>query len=808
MALFFKFKTMADSKTIIYSVDIEYGNLVKNSEDIKTKIKDLTIAQTNLDTSSKENQKTYRENTTQLKMLQSQLKLNETEVNKFTESEKANTDATNFNNNSIKQNRELLKGLTAEYIKLQNPTEEQTKKIKALSDTLKAQEGAIGDTRRSVGNYKESFQSAIGQFPAFQKGIEGVSNGFKALSAGNPFTLILMALTPLIQSFLKLEPVTNAINGVFEGLTSAITTIVSSIKNFFDLMSSGAGFFDSISQAFGGLGGKMKSAAIEGYNLVQALDDLEDAERSNQASMAKTNRDVAILIAQSKDRTKTERERIDLLKEANRLEEEQLKKDLNIANTRVAVTAHALAVAIRTGKDRDTAEQNLADAQQKRFEAEQASGVQTEKNQGRINGLIQSEDDLRQKGLDKQKKRIEENKKILDDFVKKVTESLNEEQKIRVEQFANDKLLTQMANDEKLLSLKESFANGTLTEKQYQDQIKEQQLAFYDAQIADLEEYNGITGAYDDEITKLKIDKQNAVTDNKIVNIEKQKELDAQKFELDLEYATITAQTDQEKRDQEILNIEAQNAQILKNTKLTEEQKRNEIAKNAKAIEEIEKASTKARIANIMQLANVMGQISELLGKNTEEGKAFAVAQTIISTYASAQQAYASQIIPGDPTSPVRGAILAGLAIIQGLKRVREITAIEVPKPTPPPPQKTEGFAEGGLVGFASGGLSGTKITSGMGIPIRRRNGDNLLATVKTGEVILNQKQQAMLGGSSTFSRIGVPGFANGGMILPDITSPNFDLMESFRNMQLVVSAVEITNVQNRLKVMEDTTSL
>jgi hypothetical protein len=799
---------MADSKTIIYSVDIEYGNLVKNSEDIKTKIKDLTTAQTNLDLSNKENQKSYRENTTQLKMLQSQLKLNENEVNKFTEAEKLNTDATNFNNNSIKQNRELLKSLTAEYIKLQNPTEEQTKKIKALSDTLKAQEGAIGDTRRSVGNYKESFQSAIGQFPAFQKGIEGVSNGFKALSAGNPFTLILMALTPLIQSFLKLEPVTNAINGVFEGLTSAITTIVSSIKNFFDLISSGTGFFDSLSQSFGNLGTNIKNSAIEGYNLVQALDDLEDAERANQAVQAQTNRDVAILIAQSKDRTKTERERIDLLKEANRLEEAQLEKDLRIANKRVAVTANALAVAIRTGKDRDTAEQNLADAQQKRFEAEQASGVQTEKNQGRINGLIQSEADLRQKNIDKQKKIIEENKKLLDDFVKKVTDSLNEEQRIKVEQFANDKLLTQMANDEKLLSLKESFANGILTEKQYQDQVKEQQLAFYDAQISDLEEYNGITGAYDDEITKLKIDKQNAVTDNKIVNIEKQKELDAQKFELDLEYATLIAQTDQEKRDQEILNIEAQNAQILKNTKLTEEQKRNEIAKNAKAIEEIEKASTKARIANIMKLADVMGQISELLGKNTKEGKAFAVAQTIISTYASAQQAYASQIVPGDPTSPVRGAILAGLAIIQGLKRVKEITAIEVPKPTPPPPPKTEGFAEGGLVGFAGGGLSGTKITSGMGIPIRRRNGDNLLATVKTGEVILNQRQQAMLGGSSTFSRIGVPGFANGGMIVPDITSPNFDLMESFKNMQLVVSAVEITNVQNRLKVMEDTTSL
>jgi hypothetical protein len=75
-------------------------------------------------------------------------------------------------------------------------------------------------------------------------------------------------------------------------------------------------------------------------------------------------------------------------------------------------------------------------------------------------------------------------------------------------------------------------------------------------------------------------------------------------------------------------------------------------------------------------------------------------------------------------------------------------------------------FADGGLVeGFAGGGLTGTKISKGMGMPIKRSNGDNLLATIKTGEVILNQHQQAALGGARTFKRIGVPGFADGGMV-------------------------------------------
>ena len=121
-------------------------------------------------------------------------------------------------------------------------------------------------------------------------------------------------------------------------------------------------------------------------------------------------------------------------------------------------------------------------------------------------------------------------------------------------------------------------------------------------------------------------------------------------------------------------------------------------------------------------------------------------------------------------------------------------------------------FADGGLVenvdGFANGGLSGTLITSRMGKPIRRSNGDNLLATVKTGEVILNQRQQSALGGANTFRKIGVPGFANGGMIPSVPLDTNTALIESLRNMQLVVSVSEITSVQNRLRTIEEATSL
>lgn len=786
---------MADEKSIVYNVDIQFGELQKNQEEIKKRISDLREEQSKLDVSTKENQKAFRDNNAQLKALEGQYKLNEKSINELSNAEKANTDTTNFNNNSIKQNRELLKELNAEYVRLQNPTKEQTARLKSLTDTLKAQESAIGDNRRNVGNYAESFKGLIGQFPALEKGLSGVGNGFKALSAGNPFSLILMTITPLIQSFLKLEPVTNAINGVFEGLSATITTIASSVKNFFDLVSSGGGLFDSFSNAFSGLGSRIGEAAAEGYNLVQALDDLEDAERANQASIAQTNRDVAILIAQSKDRTKTERERIGILQEANRLEEAQLKKDEQLANKRVEIAAKALSNAIKTGQDRDTAEQRLADAQQKRFEVQQAAGTQTEKNQGRINGLIEAEATFREKQKEKEKKNLEDRAKELEKFANKVRAQLSEEQKARVDAFNNEKVINDLNRAQYEANLKQKFANALITQKQYDDALKQSQIDKNNEEIARLEEYNGITGAYDDQITALKIANQNLVTDNKIANDEKQKQLDEEKYIYELELAQVEATTITEKSNAEIAILQNKNALILADTKKTEEQKKTEIAKNNAAIVKIEEEAGKARIANALAVANVLQAASQLLGENTEEGKVLAIASTLISTYAAAQQAYEALSFAG----PVASAVAASIAVLQGLKRVREIENVQVPK-----------FADGGLVeGFANGGLSGTRIGAGMGMPIRRSNGDNLLATIKTGEVILNQRQQAALGGSNTFRRIGVPGFANGGMVTPDASiDSSINIVEALRGLQLVVSATEITEVQNRLRVIETTTSL
>lgn len=121
----------------------------------------------------------------------------------------------------------------------------------------------------------------------------------------------------------------------------------------------------------------------------------------------------------------------------------------------------------------------------------------------------------------------------------------------------------------------------------------------------------------------------------------------------------------------------------------------------------------------------ILGDLSALAaaseGKSEEsrkrafnQQKALAIASTVIGTYDSAQRAYTSQLIPGDPTSPIRATIAAGIAVASGLIRLAVIQkqkfepnaggGAEGGAPTPQPSKfKDGGFVRGRL--HANGGV-------------------------------------------------------------------------------------------------------
>ncbi len=135
-------------------------------------------------------------------------------------------------------------------------------------------------------------------------------------------------------------------------------------------------------------------------------------------------------------------------------------------------------------------------------------------------------------------------------------------------------------------------------------------------------------------------------------------------------------------QDQEITNIATEIAQAKASeagfiiNQIKEEFRQEDIAAQ-KAYNDLLVKQEKDKFSLIAQLGQ---QAARLAGEDTAVGKALAVVSTTISTYLAAQQAYASQFLPiPTPSSPIRAALAASVAIASGLANVKSILSVQVP---------------------------------------------------------------------------------------------------------------------------------
>lgn len=213
---------------------------------------------------------------------------------------------------------------------------------------------------------------------------------------------------------------------------------------------------------------------------------------------------------------------------------------------------------------------------------------------------------------------------------------------------------------------------------------------------------------------KTDIENLNAKTDQQKLDLQKSRdeaellriattkeEQETLKLSLDQKYKILQDELDakklKEKQDKEAeLNLsKANNQQLDFETRLLAVQAREDAEKNIsfKTEEEktaYEKANSDARIAianeeknaklkAFASTAETLSGLADLLGTETEAGKAAAVASATISTFLSAQKAYESTV--GIPfVGPVLAPINAGLAIAGGLKSIKSILAVKTPK--------------------------------------------------------------------------------------------------------------------------------
>jgi phage-related minor tail protein len=211
--------------------------------------------------------------------------------------------------------------------------------------------------------------------------------------------------------------------------------------------------------------------------------------------------------------------------------------------------------------------------------------------------------------------------------------------------------------------------------------------------------------------------------------------------------------------------------QLNEQIELTEENIANLEAKAEKA-SGIKKRRLEKEIVQEKALLESRNKEAEALQlKAAKAEKKIAILQSIIQGALAVNRALA---VPPGPPFTIGSAITAG--VFAGIQ-----TATIIAQP----------LAEGGVV-------TGQRVNQKQNIPTRS-NGDNVLAYVKRGEVVLNQRQQSLLGGSPTFRKLGIKGFAEGGMV-PPINPPIQGLgLQGNMNEFLQVMEAKTDAINNRI---------
>jgi len=116
------------------------------------------------------------------------------------------------------------------------------------------------------------------------------------------------------------------------------------------------------------------------------------------------------------------------------------------------------------------------------------------------------------------------------------------------------------------------------------------------------------------------------------------------------------------------------------NTNLTEEQRTQILAKNAAARTRVEEAQADAKVAILSKVANYMSGFAELAGKNTEEGKAIAVATALINTYAGMSEVWSKKGSSPFVSASIAEKIAASAMVLStGMKTIKSIKSVKVP---------------------------------------------------------------------------------------------------------------------------------
>lgn len=683
-------------KIVIGQIDIDMDAAIADNIDLKNKISDSKKAMEEAEASSGKLSAEYIQAQATYKALNSELKTNENLINKTVQ-------ANNAQAGSVGKLEAANSALRAEQKKLNLETEEGRKRNVEIVAQLNRNTAVIKENSdeqkkgwMNVGQYTSSIKDAIGGLTGLIPGLKSGAAGFQTMGGATkfalgPLSLIMIGVQLLSGVFKTFTPIVEKVEQILAGLGA----VMNSVKN------SVIGLFTGQKQH----NESMKEAYNNAVALKKAQQELEDSTLALTVVEARSKRQIDELLLQSKDRTKSEKERSELIDKALNIEAEAFKKrkaiadeELRIAQTKLINGNNLTKQEIKNLKEQgveyaqqlqekknisDDDIKALADALVKQENILQESVSLREKAINRQNALeekAQQEaeklEEKRQKALEKSQQKKEKAAADEEKRLQKEAEAARKKAEEAVAAMDLELLKWQLSNKEKvsssetlskeLIAVEESRLN---TQASKEAEILKTQL---DSKLITQTEYTA-------QLLTLEDQKNTAIRDLTIQFEEQEKARKIEAAQLDFENTQALFE------ENALSQLEMQRAALkrsydedIKNAEKVGADKSLVEKKYQKANIALSKAERDAKLSLAKDFAS---NVASIAGENTKVGKAAAAAAATINTYQAATGAYAA-LAPIPIVGPVLGIAAAAAAIASGIANVKKIYAVQ-PGTTP-----------------------------------------------------------------------------------------------------------------------------
>ncbi|MDG3581755.1 hypothetical protein [Galbibacter pacificus] len=820
-------------KVNILDLDINTDGLIKKLGDTKKSIDELKESQKELKKQGDTNSEQYVKNEAQLKSLTSSFNNQKKVVEQLIDEQGKQvqvttklTSAITKENKSIDEASNNNKELKKLRNQLNTSTKEGAQAVELINDKIDKNNAFI---KQNTSRLEQQKQSIGGYTSAINKAKIGVK-AFGAALKATGILLIVGAITKFTEALTRNQKIANTINTVFNAISITFDKVVGTVVDTVTQVYNATNGFDNLTKtakglitlgltpvqlAFHGIKASILGAqllwekSIFGNNDSTKIKELEDDLANTKATIDELGKQAIIAGKQVynniggaydelKETGKAIANNVSKIDYSKIIDDAKALTDIKNNMERLVIQQEGIIQQFerQAEKLRQARDDESKTIEERKKINEELAKVLDEQAEAELK-LI----DLKISGASKEASLNKGNIDLENEVLRLKNERLEVENRIegqRSEYLANQNAL----NNEEIAQLQDFQARKKAIEDEIRAytiendfEYREQKiLADYEAQQKELENLRLTEQQKTDllllaqterdaQLQQLKEEQRQAEIENDLINLEIDRQAQAENWQFNL--------------DGQLNYLNKQKQQELSTADKTGKDKTKIEEKYAKLEEKIKQATAQAKL-NIA--SQTLGNMVAIMGKESTAGKAFAIAQATIDTYASAVAAY--NAMAGIPiVGPALGAVAAAAAVAAGIANVKQITSTKEPSM---PSTDINGYATGGRI---NGGQA-----------ISRSNGDNRLITAKDGEVILNENQQALLGGDALFKSIGVPGFATGGVVgKPSNTaSPLIDynlltqsMLVAYSNAPSpVVSVEEINDVNNRVSVIQSGANL